>query len=44
MAVWGIGAYYKGSNSSDKTAEFLIILHTPSSAVGQHNIYHIQPE
>ena len=23
MAVWGIGAYYKGSNSSDKTAEFL---------------------
>lgn len=23
MAVWGIGAYYKGANPSDKTAEFL---------------------
>ena len=23
MAVWGIGAYYKGSSAADKTAEFL---------------------
>ena len=23
MAVWGIGAYYSGQNSPDKTAEFL---------------------
>lgn len=23
MAVWGIGAYYKGSSSADKTTEFL---------------------